>query len=119
MNSPMMSFLATATHTVADQHSDGGFVLFGFLALILGSRLLADRMDRWRINDYVKSAGASVVAIVWEPFGTGWPGSKRERIYSVTYRTAKGSLVTATCKTSLLSGVYWTDGPAPFREPED
>jgi hypothetical protein len=89
----------------------------GALAVWFGQRFWCDRLDRARIAEYVREHGASVVTIAWNPLGKGWFGSRSERIYDVTYRTRKGKTVTATCKTSMSSGVYWTDGPAPSGEP--
>jgi hypothetical protein len=45
----------------------------------------------------------------WAPFGKGWFGEKNDRIYEVVYYDARGDQHWATCKTSLLSGVYWAD----------
>ncbi|MCL2348423.1 MAG: hypothetical protein FWC50_09200 [Planctomycetaceae bacterium] len=45
----------------------------------------------------------------WSPFGKGWLGEKDSRIYELTYEDAEGNLHEATCKTSMLSGVYFTE----------
>ena len=82
------------------------------LALFTIIRIAADRFDRERIQAYVEHEGGVLIDIVWNPFGTGWFGS-RERIYDVEYRTRDGKTVTATCKTSLWAGVYWTSGTLP------
>ena len=41
--------------------------------------------------------------------GRGWFGEKNDRIYEVVYYDSNGEQHLATCKTSLLSGVYWTE----------
>ncbi len=85
----------------------------GALALWFGIRLLCDFLDRSRIKDYVKQQRGTVIRILWNPFGRGWFGERGNRIYEVVYRTPKGKTVTATCKTSMFSGVYWTGGAVP------
>ncbi len=95
--------------------SFGKFLLWliGALALWLVLRLIEGRFDRSRIADYIAQGGGTVVRIEWNPFGRGWFGERKNRIYEVTYRTRQGKTVTATCKTSMFSGVYWTGGAAP------
>ena len=81
--------------------------------LLAGSvRLGADRLDRQRIRAYVEARGGQVQRIQWRPFGRGWFGERNARIYAVELVDAQGVSHTATCKTSLGAGVYWTDtGP--------
>lgn len=115
-----MQLLADTTYRVFGTPVESGMSLlwfFGALALWLGFRLLNDRLDRSRISDYVEQGGGSVVRIAWNPLGRGWFGERGDRIYEVTYRTRNGKTVTATCKTSMFSGVYWTGGPSPSFEP--
>ena len=50
-----------------------------------------------------------VVSITWDPFGRGWFFEKNERHYSVSYRDRSGNVQSGTCKTSLFTGVYWTE----------
>jgi hypothetical protein len=94
-------------------------VLFIFIPIVIALRLIAGALDRDRIKEHIENAGGQVLDINWNPFGTGWFGSKNERIYDVTYRTRQGKTVTATCKTSMFSGVYWTSNspPSDFHEP--
>ncbi|MBI5820615.1 MAG: zinc ribbon domain-containing protein [Verrucomicrobia bacterium] len=116
----MMPLLAETTYRVFGDLVTPGVSLLWFLGafgLWLGIRLIKDRLDRSRIADYVEQGGGSVVRIAWNPLGRGWFGERGDRIYEVTYRTRKGKTVTATCKTSMFSGVYWTGGPAPSVEP--
>lgn len=79
--------------------------------ILLAGRVIADQLDRQRIRDYVARNGGAVTSISWNPFGRGWFGERGERIYEVTYRTREGKTVSANCKTSLWSGVYWTGAP--------
>jgi hypothetical protein len=85
----------------------------GFIIVIpllaIGFRLLADRWDRERIQQYVAERGGSVNDIAWQPFGRGWFGEKGDRIYEVDYTDRDGASHSATCKTSMFSGVYFTD----------
>jgi hypothetical protein len=79
------------------------------LAVILLIRIFADRMDRARIADYVRRQGGQVRDVRWSPFGRGWFGEKSDRIYEVAYTDREGGSHHATCKTSLFTGVYWTE----------
>ncbi len=85
----------------------------GFIVLIalvaVGFRLFADRWDRSRIHEYVAERGGTVNGITWQPFGRGWFGEKGDRIYEVAYTDRDGASHSASCKTSLFSGVYFTD----------
>lgn len=65
-------------------------------------------LDRRRIAEEVAALGGKVVDITWEVFGPGWIGDGSHRLYSVTYRDIDGVEQTQFCKTSLLSGVYFT-----------
>ena len=75
----------------------------------IGFRLLADRWDRERIQHYVAERGGSVNDITWQPLGRGWLGEKGDRIYKVDYTDGDGASHSASCKTSMFSGVYFTD----------
>ncbi len=86
------------------------FLLFGFVAVIaVGGRMLSGGMDRDRIRNYIASQGGTLLECNWSPFGRGWFGSKEERIYEIAYRDRDGDMHRATCKTSMLSGVYFTE----------
>jgi hypothetical protein len=80
------------------------FVLFGIAMWIANMSL-----DKERITDYVRTRGGRIVSINWAPFGRGWFGEKNDRIYEVVYYDKDGNQHFATCKTSLFSGVYWTE----------
>jgi hypothetical protein len=84
------------------------FVIFAVIVGI-GSWMLATSMDNTRITDYIRERGGRVVSINWAPFGKGWFGEKNARIYEVVYYDKAGNQHFATCKTSLWSGVYWTE----------
>jgi hypothetical protein len=70
-------------------------------------------LDDKRIHDHVEAGGSEVLGIVWKRFGKGWFGSGNQRIYEVTYRTRDGQTFTATCKTGMFAGVYWTGNVPP------
>jgi hypothetical protein len=96
-------------------------VLVIFLSVVavfaIISRSIAQNLDRQRIREYVENGGNEVLEIVWKRFGKGWLGSN-QRIYDVTFKTRQGKTLTATCKTNLFGGVYWT-GQAPPIDPEE
>ncbi|HZT80353.1 MAG TPA: hypothetical protein VFA26_09030 [Gemmataceae bacterium] len=62
-------------------------------------------MDKGRITSYVKERGGRIVSINWAPFGKGWFGEEKDRIYEVVYYDREGNQHWATCKTSLFAGV--------------
>ncbi len=79
------------------------------IAVVVGIRLVAGRMDRERIEDEVVSKGGTVYSIVWSPFGKGWFGSEHSRIYEVRYKDSLGNERSATVKTNVWAGVFWAD----------
>jgi hypothetical protein len=80
-----------------------------FIGLGIGLWVFSMSLDKSRITDYVQQRGGRIVSISWAPFGKGWFGEKEERIYEVVYYDKDGKQHFATCKTSLWTGVYWTD----------
>jgi hypothetical protein len=83
-------------------------VLATGLAIGIALRLLAVFLDHWRIDNYIRRQGGVFTVCRWSPFGPGWLGEKRDRIYYVVFTDADGSEHRAYCKTSLLTGVYFT-----------
>ena len=77
----------------------------------LGIRVVMHFVDKSRIKDEVESRGGRIISIRWNPFGRGWFLEKNERHYSVVYIDRTGATVSATCKTSFFTGVYWADVP--------
>lgn len=98
-----------------------GFLPIAAVVIILAIaiRLAAGMFDRSRIAGYIQSRGGKLVACHWWPFGPGWFGEKRDRIYEVIYLDSDGMQHRAACKTSLMSGVYFTQdevsGPSARR----
>ena len=85
------------------------FVIFPvFIILAIVFRLIAGGMDHDRIDQYISELGGEVIARSWDPFGKGWYGDKK-RIYQLRYQDSEGNIHQATCKTSVLSGVYLTE----------
>ncbi len=86
-----------------------------FLAAFGVFLLLNDQLDRQRIREHVKADGGDVLNISWNSFVRDWLRRSSERTYDVRYKTSSGLIVTATCKTSMLSGVRWIpDSPNDF-----
>lgn len=82
----------------------------------LGIWALSMSMDKDRITEYVRERGGRIVSINWAPFGKGWFGEKEERLYEVVYYDADGNQHFATAKTSLWTGVYWTEDRVTHRK---
>jgi hypothetical protein len=78
--------------------------------------MLTFGLDKGRITEYVHQRGGRVISISWAPFGRGWFGEKNARIYEVVYYDQGGNQHFATCKTSMWTGVYWTDDKITHRK---
>ena len=86
------------------------FAIFAvFIVIAITLRLLAGGMDRDRVGEYIRSQGGELIDSHWSPFGRGWLGEKNARIYEVRYRDRMGNVHEATVKTSMFSGVYFTE----------
>ena len=79
------------------------------IALAICFRLIAGSMNHKRIRQYIESLGGHVENIKWKPFGPGWFGEKSQVIYRVLYVDSQGAHHDAYCKTSLFTGVYFTE----------
>jgi hypothetical protein len=91
-----------------------GAVLLIPLAIIIAIaiRLAAGGWDRDRIRSNIESHGGKLLNTKWDPFGPGWFGEKSDRIYQVRYVDSDGAEHVAHCKTSLTTGVYFTEDRA-------
>src|SRR5262245_7830954 len=85
-----------------------GFAIALLVVVVITLRLVADRLDRARIADYLRDRRAELLSCHWAPFGKGWFGERSDRIYEVRYRDRDGGLRAATVKTSMFTGVYLT-----------
>ena len=83
------------------------FLLVIVAAIVI--RLLAGGLDHDRVEQYIELRGGRVVDARWAPFGPGWFGEKSDRIYEVRYLDRDGNEHEAHCKTSLWTGVYFTE----------
>jgi hypothetical protein len=96
------------------------FIFFAFIIVAIAIRIAAGFADHDRIRHYIRKRRGQVLSIHWSPFGPGWFGNKGPRIYHVRYQDADGRTHDAACKTSLFSGVYFTqDDITPARHPAD
>ncbi len=84
----------------------GAFLL---IALAFLPRVLAGSMDGERVERYLRERGFELVDRSWDPFGPGWFGETKDRIYQIVYRDDCGNLHMAHVKTSMWSGVYLTN----------
>lgn len=86
------------------------FLIFIVIVVIaIFFRLIAGGIDNDRVGDYISQRGGRLIEKHWAPFGRGWFGEKNDRIYEVTYIDAQGNTHQAICKTSMFSGVYFTE----------
>jgi hypothetical protein len=72
-------------------------------------RFAAGSMDRDRVRQYVAQRGGEFISADWAPFGPGWFGEKSDRIYQVRYLDQDGNEHEAYAKTSMWTGVYFTE----------
>jgi hypothetical protein len=89
-----------------------GLAVLGIVAAIvlgIGVWVFCMSLDKNRITEYIQQRGGRIVSISWAPFGKGWFGEKEERIYEVVYYDTTGNQHFATCKTSMWTGVFWTE----------
>jgi hypothetical protein len=80
-----------------------------FIAIAIVIRLMAGGMNHERIKNYVEARGGQIIDSAWAPFGPGWLGEKIAAIYAVRYRDRDNNVHEAHCKTSLSTGVYFTE----------
>ncbi len=92
---------------------DGGAAFFLLIPVGIGLailfRVLAGNLDHDRLRVYVEQRGGTVTSIGWAPFGPGWFGEKSDRIYEVHYTDRDGNKHQAYAKTSMMTGVYFTE----------
>jgi hypothetical protein len=82
----------------------GGVILLGIII-----RLAAGYLDHERIRLYVEGRGGKVIEAHWAPFGPGWFGGGKERIYQVRYIDHEDNVHDAYARTSMWTGVYFTE----------
>jgi hypothetical protein len=85
------------------------FIVPVMIVLAVLIRVGAGVFDHSRINAYVASLGGQLLSARWSPFGPGWYGEKRERIYAIRYLDSDGNEHSAYCKTSFWASVYFTE----------
>jgi len=94
------------------------------ICIALVFRFLAGSMDRERVRQYVEARGGRVIQATWAPFGPGWFGGNKERIYQVRYLDRDNNVHEAYARTSMWTGVYFTEdqiiqhGKPPIEEEE-
>src|SRR5262249_26325184 len=81
------------------------------IILVAVTLFLAPKFDRERIRENVEAHGGRVIEIL-KVWAFGW-GRGSDSTYEVTYMTARGERVTATCRTGIGSGVYWVNQRPP------
>ncbi|MBU1218546.1 DivIVA domain-containing protein [Myxococcota bacterium] len=84
-------------------------IVFIFIFGSIGLYVFSFSLDKDRIRDYITTRGGKVIETNWAPFGPGWFGEKSDRIHQVIYIDAEGNKHDAYCKTSLFTGVYFTE----------
>lgn len=90
--------------------SSGIFMMFILVAICAAFiRLMAGSTDKTRVRNYIESQGGRMLDSQWSPFGKGWMGEKDARIYRVQFEDRFGNIREATVKTSMFSGVYFTE----------
>jgi hypothetical protein len=82
------------------------FVVCG--SVVIGSWVLMPKYDHERIRENVEAHGGRVIEIL-----RVWSISSRDRAYEVSYMTAQGERIKATCRTSMWNGVYWINDRPP------
>ena len=83
-------------------------IFFVFILVVIIIYVIARNFDRDRIKEEIESRGGKLLSKEWSPFGKGWAGEESDRIYKVVYRDKEGNIHKAFVKTSMLSGVYFS-----------
>lgn len=97
-------------HNIIDysaQHTDALILSFG--ALLFLAYYLRYRVDVSLIRADLARRDAKAQRITWSPFGPGWFGNGRQRIYFVRYEDKYGNVAEKYCQTSMFGSVYWRD----------
>ena len=89
------------------------YYIAGLIAVAVVAQIGKGELDRGRIRKEIESKGGKVVSIEMPPLFSGRAGGRGDRTYEVRYVTRRGRTVFATCKTSMLSGVYWIHAGPP------
>lgn len=78
-------------------------------AFVILCIVLPPRFDRERIRKNIEAHDGKMIEVL-----RAWDFSGRnDRTYEVSYMTAQGQRVKATCKTSMWNGVYWISDRPP------
>jgi hypothetical protein len=80
------------------------------LALIIFGTFFSRTFDKRRITRDIESRGGRIVRIEGARI---WLESRYDRSYQVTYVTPAEETITATCRTSGSSGVFWIRDSPP------
>lgn len=72
-------------------------------------RIVAGGFDGDRIEKEINARGGELISKQWSPFGKGWFGENSDRIYKVSYFDKDRNEHEAYVKTSMFSGVYFTE----------
>ena len=83
--------------------------IIGIITFSVVASIIARSMDRDRIRKYISQQGGKVISIRSSPFGPGWFWEENSRFYKVSYFDEKDAEHEADCKTSMYSGVYFTN----------
>jgi hypothetical protein len=84
-------------------------VFVGLIAVIIAVWYFTRRGDHKCITENIEEHGGKIIQIV-----RSWSGTRWERTYNVTFTTAKGARLQATCKTD-GAVVYWLNDKPPDR----
>lgn len=84
-------------------------VLVGPLFLFIRFSLMLRRKDADRVRSYIEQHGGRLLSLKWAPFSNAWFIETSGRFYKVRYFDRDGNEHTAICKSSLLTGVFFTE----------
>ena len=85
--------------------------ILAVLVFLIGNWIFTGKFDCERITKHIEDRGGKVLAI--ERNYSGWFGRRDDRTYDVSYITPRDQKITATCKTSISTGVYWLSNEPP------
>jgi hypothetical protein len=77
--------------------------------IVVGFMFYLRRSNRNNVEKYIESKGGELISQEYAPYGKGWLGEDRNRIFKISYRDKQGNLHESWAKTGVFSGVYLSD----------
>ena len=84
------------------------------IGLIIAIVSIANVMNKKHIKKSIEGKGGKVLSIKLELLPKGGLFERNETYYTVKFINSKGKQIEAMCKTSMSTGVFWSDDSVDF-----